>query len=409
MLGPSRRSLLQKLADVALGLCDAHSAGVTLLETSGAQPVLRWRALSGKLAPHVGAAIPRAFSPCGTTLDADAIQLMSRPARRFRYIQAWDPEIKEILVVPFRLNGAPGGTVWVAAHDDARRFDAEDARLLTSVSMFAAAAYEVLAEVDALEAKVARECKVASLAMAAAGSQDRFIAILAHELRNGLAPTKNAADLLKREPLDVATRLQISGIIERQVDGMARLIDELLDVARLRAGNIEVRRTRVLITDVIGQTVEGVRPLLATRKHNLVVRTPPESVFVDVDVLWLSHALQNIVGNAAKYTNPNGEIRISVEQKEDAVVIRVSDNGIGIAPEALETIFEPYAQAGQAGTERSAGGLGLGLYIARLLIEGHGGVVRATSAGPGCGSEFNVHLPRRSANAAAEQAAPIHV
>lgn len=409
MLGAARGSLLQTLSDVALELCDAHSAGVTLLETGGTQPVLRWRALSGRLAPHVGAAVPRVFSPCGTTIDADAIQLMSHPGRDFPYIQAWAPEIKEILITPLRAKGTPRGTVWVAAHDDARHFDAEDARRLTSLSSFAGAAYGVLTEVRALEAKLASGNKAANLISAATVNQDRFIAILAHELRNGLAPTKNAAQILKRESLDDATRLRMSGIVERQVTGMTRLIDELLDVARLRAGNIDVRRTRVSIADIIEHTVEGVRPLLAAREHKLVVHTPPQPVFVDVDVLWLSHALQNIVGNAAKYTNPRGEIWICAEQKGDEVAIRVSDNGIGIAPEALETIFEPYAQAGQAGTERSAGGLGLGLYLARLLIEGHGGVVKATSGGRGCGSEFVVLLPCRFGNTAAAKLASVHV
>lgn len=408
-LGSSRHSFLQKLAEVALELCGAHSAGVTLLEDLDAEPVLRWKALSGKLAGRLGSTLPRGFSPCRTTLDTDAIQLMQRPARHFRHIQAWEPEIQEALLIPFRLNGAPHGTLWVVAHDDQRRFDAEDARLLTSLSTFAGVAYEVLAEVQALQAEVVGARKRANLAKAADARRDRFNAILAHELRNLLAPTKNAAELLKKEALDAPTRARMAEIIERQVSGMSRLIDELLDIARLRGGNIDVRRTRISVAEIIKLTVEAVRPLVAGRDHTLVVSTPPERLFVDCDVLWLSQALHNLVGNAVKYTNQSGVIGITAERKEDEVVITVTDNGIGIAPDQLEKIFEPYAQAGQSGTTRSAGGLGLGLHIARLIIEAHGGLVRANSAGVGCGSDFVVHLPCASAGTDGALPGPTHI
>jgi signal transduction histidine kinase len=394
-LGSSRGSTLQKLADVALDLCKAHSAGITLLEAGTATPVLRWRALAGKLAPHLGATLPRAFSPCGTTLDSNAIQLMSRPVRHFQHIKAWSPEIREALLIPFRRNGAQAGTIWVVAHDDTRRFDAEDARLITSLSKFAAAACDVLAAFQALEAKVAEGGNAAEVAIAADGQKDRFVSILGHELRGCLAPVRNAVELLKLNPTDAVTRRSITEIIDRQIGGMTRLIDDLLDVARLQNGHVQLRRTRAAVSEIIEHAVESVRPLAAARKHTLSVSVPPEPIVIDADVMWLSQALQNLLGNAAKYTNPGGVIGISAERDEDDVVITVSDNGIGIAPAELDTIFELYVQAGQARTERSAGGIGLGLYLARLLVEGHGGAIRAFSAGPDCGSRFIVSLPCR--------------
>ncbi len=392
-LGASHGSTLQKLADIALDLCNAHSAGITLLETGTDGPVLRWRALAGKLAPNLGATLPRAFSPCGTTLDSNAIQLMSRPVRHFEHIKAWGPEIRETLLIPFHRSGAQAGTLWIAAHDDTRHFDAEDARLLTSLSKFAAAACEVLAASQSLEAKVAEAGDTAELAIAADGNKDRFVSILGHELRGRLAPLRNAVELLKLNPIDAVTRRSITEIIDRQIGGMTRLVDDLLDVARLQDGHVQFRRTRTTVSEIIEHAADTVRPLAAARNHTLIVSVPPEPIVIYGDTMWLSQALQNLLCNAVKYTNPGGVIGISAERHAHDVVLTVSDNGIGIAPAELDTIFELYAQGGQAQTERSAGGIGLGLYLARLIVEGHGGAIRALSAGPDCGSQLIVSLP----------------
>ena len=389
VFGASRRSSLQKLSEIALDVCKAHSAGITLVEASSTDPVLRWRAVAGKFAPHVGATLPRSFSPCGTTLDSDAVQLMSRPVQHFPYIDAWEPAIEEALLMPIRLNGTALGTIWVVSHDDTRRFDAEDARLLASLSKLAAAACE-LAAFRALDGKSAVGRRSVKLPTA---NKDRFTAILGHELRGRLQPAKNAAELLKRETLDAPTRRSLAEIIDRQVAGMTRLVDDLLDLARLRAGILRLRPARADVAEIIAHAVETVRPLLAAADHRLVVSLPAERTFLEADVFWLSQALENLLGNAAKYTNANGEIRIGAERENDELVITVSDNGIGIAPTELDTIFDLYAQAGQAGTNRSAGGIGLGLYLARFVIEAHAGVIRASSAGLGSGSQFVVRLP----------------
>ncbi len=392
-LATSPRSVLQKLTDVALQLCKAHSAGISLLEDDDGEPVLRWRALAGKFAPHLGSTLPRAFSPCGTVLDRNAIQLMKRPVRHFPHIEALRPGIEEALLVPFHLNRKPLGTIWVVAHDPTRRFDAEDARLITSLGKFAAAACEVLTSLELLESNLAERSRAADLAAAADRNKDRFIAVLAHELRSPLAPIRNAAELLKRETLDAAMKRQSSEIIDRHVRAMSRLIDDLLDVARLRIGNLQLRRTSVAVSEIVEPAVETAGPLVAARGHALVVSVPPEPIILDADVMRLCQVLQNLLSNAAKYTNPAGQIRIDARRDGDEVVVSVSDTGIGIAPDQLDAIFELYAQAGQAATERSAGGLGIGLYLARSIVEAHGGTIRALSAGPGRGSEFIVRLP----------------
>jgi signal transduction histidine kinase len=279
------------------------------------------------------------------------------------------------------------------SHDATRCFDAEDGRLLTSLSKFAAAACQVIASLRRLETDLAQGQRINARLTTADQGRDRFMAILGHELRNQLAPAKNAAELLKCDTLDVATRRQISGIIDRQVGGMTRLVDDLLDIARLRVGTLEMRRADVTLGDIIERSVEIASPLVAASRHTLVVELPPEPVVLEADVMWLSQALQNLIGNATKYTEPGGRIVINVRRDDAAAVVSVSDNGIGIAAEDLDEIFELYVQLGQDRTRLSSDGLGIGLYLVRLLVEAHGGSIRALSAGRGCGSEFIVRLP----------------
>ena len=389
----SPRTILQKLADVALELCGAHSAGISILEEHNDTPVFRWRALAGELAPHLGRTLPRAFSPCGTVLDRNALQLMLRPARHFPYIGALSPRIEEALLIPFHSNAKPIGTIWVVSHDETRRFDAEDARLMTSLGRFAAGACDVIGELDRLERELTERRAAMAQLTTADRNKDRLLAILGHELRNQLAPTRNASELLKRDVIDIATTRQISRIIDRQVTGMTRLIDELLDAAHLRGGSLELHRTDTALANIIASTIATVEPLVASRNHTLVVDLPTEPVRLAGDEMWLSHALQNLIGNAAKYTDPGGRIDVRVTRDGTDAVVTVSDNGVGLDAAQLEAIFELYVQLGQSPRRLAVGGLGVGLYLTRLVVEGHGGTIQATSEGPGLGSEFTVRLP----------------
>ncbi|HSL71622.1 MAG TPA: HAMP domain-containing sensor histidine kinase [Longimicrobiales bacterium] len=171
------------------------------------------------------------------------------------------------------------------------------------------------------------------------------------------------------------------------------MIDDLLNVSRLRLGNLELQRTIVTVSEIVERTVETVGPFIAARGHALVASLPPEPIDLDADAVWLSRALQNLVRNSGKYTDPGGRIHIDAVRDGDEAVITVSDNGIGIASTQLDAIFDMWAQAGQASTERSEGGVGIGLYLARHVIEAHGGTLRAASDGPGLGSQFTVRLP----------------
>jgi signal transduction histidine kinase len=220
-------------------------------------------------------------------------------------------------------------------------------------------------------------------------SKDEFLATLAHELRNPLAPIRNSLTLL-RDGSDTALACDV---MERQVSHMVRLVDDLLEVSRLTSGRIELRRETVNLADVIATAVETSRPLIDAAGHMLEVSAPPECVLLDADSMRLAQVFSNLLNNAAKYTDPGGRITITVECEEDVAEVAIADNGVGIPGGALDRIFDMFSQA-DASDRRAQTGLGIGLTIARRLVEMHGGEVRAESEGPGCGSRFTVRLPR---------------
>ncbi|WP_437681765.1 hybrid sensor histidine kinase/response regulator [Sorangium sp. So ce131] len=222
--------------------------------------------------------------------------------------------------------------------------------------------------------------------------KDEFLATLAHELRNPLAPLRNGLELLRLGASDPAASERARAMMERQVAHMVRLIDDLLDVSRITRGKLRLRRERVELASVVQSAIEASRPLIDASRHALTVDVPPGPIHLDVDPTRLAQVLSNLLTNAAKYTDPGGRIRLSVERQGGEVVIAVRDTGIGIAAEHVPGLFQMFSQVSPA-LERSQGGLGIGLSLVRGLVELHGGRVAARSDGPGKGSEFSVRLP----------------
>jgi PAS domain S-box-containing protein len=222
--------------------------------------------------------------------------------------------------------------------------------------------------------------------------KDEFLAMLAHELRNPLAPILNGVQILRLEQIASCNGQQAIGLIERQAKHLARLVDDLLDVSRITTGKIGVRKERVELHTVVNHAVESCRPLIDSRKHQLSISLPSEAVWLEADPARLTQVLANLLNNAAKYTEPGGHIRLSAEREGPDVIIRVRDTGIGILPEMLPRIFESFVQ-GDRSIDRTQGGLGIGLTLARCLAEMHGGRIDAQSAGVGKGSEFILRLP----------------
>jgi PAS domain S-box-containing protein len=223
--------------------------------------------------------------------------------------------------------------------------------------------------------------------------KDEFLATLAHELRNPLAPIRNAARVLLTPDLPQSRQQWAAEMIGRQVRHMARLLDELMDVSRIARNRLELRREWVELGPVVHSAVEASRPLIDQAQHDLKVTLPVEPVYVDGDAVRLTQVISNLLNNAAKYTEERGSIDLTVAVEQSHVVIRVRDNGVGIPPELHPRLFEMFTQSSKH-TSRAQGGLGIGLALARGIIELHGGEIAAESAGEGMGSEFIVKLPR---------------
>lgn len=222
--------------------------------------------------------------------------------------------------------------------------------------------------------------------------KDEFLAMLAHELRNPLAPIRNAVQILEFAKTDEHTVEMARQLISRQVTHLVRLVDDLLDVSRITRGKINLIKVPVDVAEIVEVAVESCRPLFQDRKHSLQVELPAEPVRVRADLTRLAQVLLNLLNNAAKYTDEGGQIRLTVKKEENSVQVQVTDNGIGISSEMLPTIFDLFTQVDRS-LARSEGGLGLGLTLVRRLTEMHGGWVEASSAGPGQGSTFTLHLP----------------
>jgi PAS domain S-box-containing protein len=222
--------------------------------------------------------------------------------------------------------------------------------------------------------------------------KDEFLAMLAHELRNPLAPIRNALHLLKHPGTGGPVAEELRAMMERQVGHLARLVDDLLDVSRITQGKITLRKEVVELAPLVRRTAEALRPTVDDRRHALAVSVPAEPVCLEADPTRLEQVLTNLVQNAAKYTHPGGHIWLAARREGKEVVLSVRDSGVGMTPEVLRHVFDLFVQ-GERGLDRSPGGLGIGLTLVRRLVELHGGSVRASSAGPGRGSEFVVRLP----------------
>jgi PAS domain S-box-containing protein len=222
--------------------------------------------------------------------------------------------------------------------------------------------------------------------------KDEFLAMLAHELRNPLAPIRNAAQVIRLLGTTEPNVQRSTEVIERQVQTMARLVDDLLDVSRITTGKIKLQKEPVELATVVARAVEAARPLIEARRHALTVRLPPEAMRLEADVTRLAQVVGNLLANAAKYTENGGRIELGVARHGNIAVVRVRDNGVGIPAAMLPRIFDLFVQVDRS-LARSEGGLGIGLTLVKSLVEMHGGSVEAHSEGLGRGSEFVVRLP----------------
>ena len=235
---------------------------------------------------------------------------------------------------------------------------------------------------------------------------NEFLAMLGHELRNPLAPIRNALDLMRLQSAGDATQDWARSVIDRQLTQLTRLVDDLLDVGRITSGKIALHKEPVEINAAVQRAVEASRPLADASRHTLEVRPSPKPLSVDGDLTRLSQAVLNLLTNAIKYTPPGGRIEVDVAREGDLAVVRVKDTGIGMSPELIPTVFDLFVQ-GERSLDRSEGGLGIGLTLVKRLVALHGGTVSAHSEGPGRGSEFAIFIPALAQSSAPSEPAPV--
>lgn len=282
----------------------------------------------------------------------------------------------------FRIRLPSGETRWINCKGSAAYDDAGNPERVFGV------------DIDITERKRAEEAL-----QAADRRKDEFLATLAHELRNPLVPIRNAVEIMRLQGPPHERLQEICDLIERQVEHLARLIDDLLDVSRISRGKLHLRRELVPLTTVIEYALEFARPLIEGAGHRLTVSLPREPILLDADTLRLAQVFSNLLDNAAKFTDPGGDIRLIAHREGDAVVVSVADSGIGIPAADLPNLFDLFVQIPIPG-ERMRRGLGIGLALTRGLLERHGGQIEASSEGRGKGSRFTVRLPLAAASSA---------
>lgn len=232
--------------------------------------------------------------------------------------------------------------------------------------------------------------------------KDEFLATLAHELRNPLAPISNSVSILSSERSPAHVRKSALGMMERQVKQMVRLVDDLMDVARITRGKIVLKSEPIQLSDVLLSAAEISQPLIDQFGHRLIMDLPETPIWLNADFTRLSQVFSNLMNNAAKYSEPNREIRVTTESHAGSVIVRVKDQGIGLTEETMARVFDMFAQADES-LERAHGGLGVGLTLVKAMVEMHDGRISVTSEGLGKGSEFSVNLPIIEAETAPEE------
>ncbi len=270
---------------------------------------------------------------------------------------------------------------------------AEKTRELEALNLVLQKANTELAQANqTLQKEVAERARAESALKEADRHKDEFLAMLAHELRNPLAPILNAVQLMARKPLDDPQLMHSREVIQRQVGHLTRLVDDLLDVSRITRGKINLARETVELASLVARAIETVHPFIEERGHDLHIELPPTPVHIHGDPLRLTQALGNVLGNAAKYTERGGQIRVHAREVDGLVQIRIRDSGIGIPAPLLPMIFDMFTQLNHT-PGRPQTGLGIGLALVRKLLEMHGGTITAASDGEGLGSEFTITLP----------------
>ncbi|PZR48329.1 hybrid sensor histidine kinase/response regulator [Paraburkholderia fungorum] len=383
--GP-RSEFLQAIADTALSLCHADSAGISLVEGPDDSRVFRWFAVAGLCADLRGKTTTWNECPCGVTLEAGAPQLFINPQARFPCLRFPGVEVPEGIVVPIPADNGALGAIWVMSHAQDCRFDLEDVRLLSNLAVFAGSGLTIVNARDSGEESDRRH--------------NEFIAMLSHELRNPMTPIDGAISAAKRLCVEDERAVEMLTVAQRQMRHLRTLVDDLLDAARLKHGKLAIKHSDTSLSEIVFDAVTAIRHHILSRRHTLRITGLDEPVYVRADHVRLSQVLGNLLSNAAKYTPVGGTIELNVrveannssDQSDALLVIDVADNGMGIDSAVQPRVFDLFAQSAR-GRARSEGGLGIGLAVAKRMVELHQGTISLRSEGSGKGTVVTLRLP----------------
>ncbi|MCC7420103.1 MAG: PAS domain S-box protein [Planctomycetaceae bacterium] len=378
-------SVLRVIAGESRRIIGAHQAVSSLIDEDWNHTIStvamsdKYAAWANYATPPNGRGIYTLVTSSNQPIRLTQAELESHPAwRNFSGEGEKHPPMRGWLAVPLiGRNGRNLGLIQLSdkEHGD---FDETDESILVQLAHIASVAIENARLNDELRGQDRRK--------------DEFLALLAHELRNPLAPLRNGVAILRLCAGPDDSQGEVLGIMERQLEHMVRLIDDLLDVSRISRNKIELRRQRIALADALHSAIETTRPILQSAGHMLEINLPSEPILLDADMTRLAQVFGNILHNAAKYSEPGGHITVTASQAGERAVVQIRDTGIGIPAAALPTIFDMFSQV-ERSLERSSGGLGIGLALVKGLVEMHGGTVSATSEGEGKGSCFTVRLP----------------
>jgi signal transduction histidine kinase/DNA-binding response OmpR family regulator len=382
-----RSAALSEFSHALSGLLDVHAGLHTLLRqvvpslAGGASVLLLDERMQVQQAARMRDAdsLPVEVSPEAlTTEEVQALDRLVGPSRR--------DERAFPLTHGDRLIGV------LLVHGEATPLGAA---LLEEVATRAAVAFAAAQLHQSLQVEIGERRQAEARLEDASRRKDEFIAMLSHELRSPLAPIRNAVEVIRRLAPRDATLQWATDITDRQVRQLTRLVDELLDVARISQGKIVLQRSSVDLSALVAHCIEAQAPFIASRRQTLTQALPPEPVWVPGDAARIEQVVSNLLSNAVKYTPDEGRLHIGVSAEGAEAVVSVRDNGMGIEADLLPRVFDLFEQ-GHRALDRSQGGLGIGLTLVQLLVKLHGGRVEALSAGPGQGAEFRVYLPRQS-------------
>jgi signal transduction histidine kinase/response regulator RpfG family c-di-GMP phosphodiesterase len=305
---------------------------------------------------------------------------------------AWPPDLRSARVLPVKAGSHTFGVLLLASKRAAPAYNPADQAMLAELVGRAGMALENARLFWSLKREIAKTREAEEKLLEASRRKDEFLAMLSHELRNPLAPIRNAVELLQRIAPADPRLVWARDVMDRQVTHMAQLVDELLDVSRITQGKITLRKETLDLDKVLAHAVETARPLIEARGHRLVLNLPTVPVWMTGDIARLAQVVANLLNNAAKYTQEGGRVELTASATQGEVTIIVRDNGVGIERELLPRVFELFSQ-GERSLDRSLGGLGVGLTVVQRLVELHQGRVAVTSEGPGKGAEFRIVLP----------------